>query len=150
FPAAAPPLPTPTPRAESTTPTPTSSDAQIVAALLKRHRLGAAVVGLAIVGALAAVAWVSRRAASNDRVGSESFPSLEIQALTVNSGARFPAISPDGRFVAYTRGTNSVWVRQISVEHEVEVVPAVTGRQCKLLSFTPDGAAIDFVATDKD
>jgi serine/threonine protein kinase len=127
---------------------PISSDAQIVVGVLKRHRLGALVIGLSVIVAVAAVGWVTRKAAASNSVGSASFPNLEIQPVTTDSQARNPTISPDGRFVAYSRRSRSIVVRQIGTEHEVEIVPEVPNRVLKGVSFTPDGSAIDFVALE--
>ena len=61
-----------------------------------------------------------------------------------------PAISPDGRFVAYTAGDVSemlVFVRPIERDHAIPVAPGAAARQFQP-RWSPDGEQILFVTSD--
>jgi serine/threonine protein kinase/Tol biopolymer transport system component len=124
---------------------PASSDVQVIAGLVKRHRVASTVLGALVVGTLAGVP-LSR---DDKRAGtgvSDAFPDLQIQPLTLRGDASFGAISPDGKFVAYVRRNAGMWVRQTATENDVQVAPYVQGRSYQALTITPDGNSVDFVA----
>ncbi len=124
---------------------PASSDVQVIAGLVKRHRLASAVLGIIVVGTLASVPpWRHARRASTGV--SDAFPDLQIQPLTLRGDASVGAISPDGKFVAYVRRNAGMWVRQTATENDVQVAPYVQGRSYQALTITPDGTSMDFVA----
>jgi eukaryotic-like serine/threonine-protein kinase len=74
------------------------------------------------------------------------------QQLTVDAGSNFkPAVSPDGRFIAFvsTRGgTPSIWRMDINGENAVQLAnnEATLGEP----EFTPDGAHIIYYGVDAD
>jgi eukaryotic-like serine/threonine-protein kinase len=81
-------------------------------------------------------------------LGSTVFPHLLLQPLTFSGDVRFPAISPDGRFVAFLR-QDALWIRQVSAasaDQDVLLVPRVEGRTYRQPTITPDGEHVDFVA----
>ena len=113
-----------------------SSDTQLIAGLLWRHRLATALIVLVVViGVVVGSVALSRRGSSVSTVGSDAFPNLQIQPLTLTGDITSGAISPDGKFVAYVRKNAGVWVRQIAVDHDIQVAPFVqdrTYRQCNV------------------
>jgi serine/threonine protein kinase/Tol biopolymer transport system component len=121
-----------------------SSDAHVMVALVKRHRFASGLLGIIVIGALAGAVALSRRINPASTVGSDAFPNLEIQPLTLTGDASFGAISPDGKFVAYVRKKAGVWVRQISVENDIQVAPFVPDRTYDSVTITPDGNSVDF------
>ena len=123
-----------------------SSDTQVIVGLLKRHRLASAVLGVIVVGVMVGAAALSRRGSPASTVGSDSFPHLQIQPLTLTGDITSGVISPDGKFVAYVRKNGGVWVRQISADHDIQVAPFVKDRTYDSVTFTPDVSAIDFAA----
>ena len=55
------------------------------------------------------------------------FRDFEITQLTTTGNAITPAISPDGKYMAYIQpeeGGASLWVRQVATPSNVRVVPA--------------------------
>ena len=133
---------------------PVSSDTQIVAGLVKRHRLalGVAVVGIA--GAIAAAVYFAGNRTPASTSTSSAIP-LQVQPLTFTGNTLLGALSPDGRFVAYLRRETpdavdlSLWVRQLTTESDVQIVPVVPGRTFIGLVVIPDGSYVDFVAQEK-
>ena len=62
--------------------------------------------------------------------------------LTTSGNAERPAISPDGKFVAYIQrdgNATSLWVRQTESGSHVQVVPAQPGVTLLAVTVTPDG-----------
>jgi serine/threonine protein kinase/Tol biopolymer transport system component len=130
-----------------------SADAQLAAALVKRHRgalaVAAAVLMLGIAGAMY---FATRRPApASGNVGGFASVSgdFEIAQLTTTGNALSPAIAPDGRYVAYIQPEGSapdaLWIRQIATASDVRIVPAEAGVKLLAATFTPDGSFVDFV-----
>ena len=133
------------------TPAPASSDGQLVAGLVKRHRLAVALVLLAIAGAVVTGVWPAGRPAQAPPASPTA--TLQIQSLTFTGNASDGALSPDGKFVAYVRREGaefSLWVRQLATQSDVSIVPVVPGRRFVGLVVTPDGSYVDFVAIEKN
>ncbi len=87
-----------------------------------------------------AVSWLGRKTATARPV--------QIAKLTTNGKSVTPALSPDGKYIAYVQedtGKQSIWVRQTSTTGNVQVVaPAEVDYQG--LSFAPDGNFIYYVS----
>jgi Tol biopolymer transport system component len=127
---------------------PASSDAQLIAGLLRRHRLAGAALGIVVVAAIFWFATAARRDTTAGTAGSRAFPKLQIQPLTFSGDAAFGAISPDGKFVAFVRKNAGLWVRQISAANDIQVVPYVKDREYERVTVTPDGNSVDFVIVE--
>jgi eukaryotic-like serine/threonine-protein kinase len=124
-----------------------SSDAQMVAAIIKRHRVAfaavAVLIAVAIGGALygAAARWLGAGVDS-------SFRNAQLVQLTTSGNAEQPAISPDGKYVAYIQWTgddSSVWIRQIATASNVQIVEPAPNAWSGGVTVTPDGNFVDFV-----
>jgi eukaryotic-like serine/threonine-protein kinase len=129
-----------------------SSDAQVVVALIKRHRGAAGVAAAALALAIAGVAYLvmSNRAATRSPAAAltASLRDFEITQLTTSGNALTPAISPDGKYVAYVQqegDASSLWIRQVATPSNVRVVPAAPGANLLGPTVTPDGSFVDFV-----
>ena len=119
--------------------------------LARRHsRVLAAVVG-AIAVTVALVVFLPRDEppASNEPPATPSPPAdLTITQLTTSGNAGRPAISPDGRYVAYVQrdgDASSLWIRQTDTTSNVQIVPPEPGATLVGATFTPDATSIDFV-----
>src|SRR5581483_5801551 len=67
--------------------------------------------------------------------------SMRITRLTAIGKALLPAVSPDGRYVAYVMediGRQSVWIRQVATTSNVQIVPAAEA-DYQGLAFSRDG-----------
>jgi eukaryotic-like serine/threonine-protein kinase len=74
----------------------------------------------------------------------------EITRLTTSGNAILPALSPDGRYVAYVQEQSdgqSLWVRQLATGSNVRLVQAEPGVSIFGSTVTPDGSFVDFVRT---
>jgi serine/threonine protein kinase/dipeptidyl aminopeptidase/acylaminoacyl peptidase len=113
---------------------PTQSSAEYLVGGIKQHRKAVAIALalLLVVGTVAAVGWY--KFAGKAKV--EPFTSIKFTRLT--NGGRVgnavmdgsTSISPDGRYVVFSlndAGKISLWVRQISTNSNVQIVPPADG-----------------------
>ena len=111
------------------------------------------VAGGALLLAAAVLTFSSLRRDSVPGAGAStaagtSLADLQITQLTTSGTAERPAISPDGRYVAYVQrdgDSYSLWLRQTTTTSTVQVVPSQPGVTLLGSTFTPDGTSIDFV-----
>src|SRR5271167_4377682 len=77
--------------------------------------------------------------------------SMEVHKLTETGGIGNAAISPDGRFVVYSRSVNGRWslrLHDLSADGDAEIL-AADGSTPVALAFSADGAHIYFTRDDK-
>ncbi|HEY2381285.1 MAG TPA: protein kinase [Terriglobia bacterium] len=119
-----------------------SSDAAVATALLKRHRAGVAVGAVALVLVLAVVFYtLGTRRTPN---ATTSAPDVQVEQVTSSGDAAQPAISPDGKFVAYvSRG--GLWIRQTATSSNVQIVAPQSESFMRGLTITPDNNFVDFL-----
>ena len=80
----------------------------------------------------------------------ESFRNPQISKLSDDGKSRLPAISPDGKYVAYQSGdagARNIVVRQLETGSSVEIVPK-SGLRILALRFSPDTNYVYFVQGD--
>jgi serine/threonine protein kinase len=73
---------------------------------------------------------------------------LQVAQLTTSGTAERPAISSDGRYVAYVQHEGdaySLWLRQTTATSNLQIVAPQPGVALFGATFTPDGTSIDFV-----
>jgi Tol biopolymer transport system component len=115
-----------------------------VRGLEARRRRIAMIAGGVIVVALggAAAAWLAR-----DRGGAVVRPGRVTSVATTLTLEMDPAISPDGKFVAYVAGppgSYHIRVRQIAGERSVDVSAELPGEHTQP-AWAPDGSQVAFV-----
>ena len=112
----------------------------------------AVAAGVLLLGAAALVVWKLLHdpapAAAPPPSTVPSLADFQVTQLTTSGTAERPAISPDGRYVAYVQHTGddySLWLRQTTTTSNVQIVPPQPGVTLLGATFTPDGTSIDFV-----
>src|SRR5215813_15456571 len=91
----------------------------------------------------------SLNAAKRAGSGLSNSSGLKLEKLTETGQSRQVAISPDGKYVAYTRifgKEMGIWLRQLATNTNVEIVP--TGGLIYALAFTNNGDYLYFVRGD--
>jgi serine/threonine protein kinase/Tol biopolymer transport system component len=129
-----------------------SSDVQIIAGVMSRHR--GVVIGIAalLLLAVVAAAYLATRPGAETLAGDTrtkpSIADLVVEQLTTSGTAGSPAISPDGNYVAYidtgAKG-ESLRVRQVATGSNVEIVAPETGVGLSAPAVTPDGTFVNYV-----
>jgi serine/threonine protein kinase/Tol biopolymer transport system component len=79
-------------------------------------------------------------------------PGLRISAITSRGGINGAAISPDGRYVAYSlifRQQRTLWVHQVATGSDVQILPPQTIPPTGLI-FSPDGNYLYYQSADPD
>jgi serine/threonine protein kinase len=141
-------------------PAPPSSDAQLVVDLVKRHRRSVALVAVLLVGvAIAIAALLPPPAPDNATAGvintaaaPFSLQNATITRLTTTGTAGLPALSPDGRYVAYveTNGKEeSLWIRQVATSSNQRIVESRPRVRIVATTVKPDGDYVDYVTEEQ-
>jgi serine/threonine protein kinase len=122
------------------------------APLIQRHsRALAAVVLVLFVGIVAVILLLRREvqpSPDEPLATPSSIADLQITQLTTSGNAERPAISPDGRYVAYVQRdgkAHSLWLRQTTTTSNVQIVVPEPGVTLHGATFTPDVTSVDFV-----
>jgi Tol biopolymer transport system component/tRNA A-37 threonylcarbamoyl transferase component Bud32 len=124
-----------------------SSDSQVVAAVLWRHR-GKAIAGSALAAVLmfagmyGIVQFVRKSIAPEPHLAS-----MTLAPLTTSGGVNVVAISPDARYVAYVEDEGdsySLWLRQVATASTVRIVAPAPGR-FQGVTFSPNGNYLFYV-----
>jgi Tol biopolymer transport system component/DNA-binding winged helix-turn-helix (wHTH) protein len=92
---------------------------------LNRSVAVAALIAFSVAVVALALVVASRRAGNNGGQVREAFQQVDLAKLTASGNAMFPAISRDGKFVAYAAeddGLQSLWVRQVASGGSAQIV----------------------------
>ena len=107
---------------------------------IKRHKLGAALAVLAVLLIVGAVTfgvykWVNRP------LTKSRFSDVRLTRITNSGNAIDATISPDGKYIVYVlsdRGSQSLYIRQVSAANDKLIVPAAAVGYFGI-TFSPDG-----------
>lgn len=133
----------------------TQSGTQMISTGIRRHKFGAAAVGILIIVILAGFGYgVYRFLSKSGETGSQrTSAAIKTQRLTGEGKAREAVISPDGKFLVYKKAEGeqiSVWIKQIQANSNVQVVAAGEMDSVIALTFSPDGNFVYFNGENKD
>jgi len=138
---------------DETAPIHTTSSAEYIATEIIRHKAGVAIASLILLFVLAGFGYwfFQNRNQQPIQQTNKPAPDIKIQRLTGNGKVSRLTISPDGKFLAYVQnegGLQSLWVKQISTNSNVQVVAPGLVEEYTYLAFTPDGSYIYFNGTN--
>ena len=114
----------------------------------RRSYLTFAVLGVVAMGAVVAALWFARGGRSFSTSISPPVLSRPFKSEKFATGGFVKAaISPDGKYVAYTSetgGKESVWLRQLETSENIQIVPPADERYLSL-TISHDGNSLYFV-----
>ncbi|OLE54523.1 MAG: hypothetical protein AUG51_08015 [Acidobacteria bacterium 13_1_20CM_3_53_8] len=125
------------------------SSAEYIFTEIKRHKRGAALALAALVIAAGAFALIWYKFIRQSKA-TASEHQMKITRLVTGLTGRpgSVSISPDGKYVAYAlydAGKVGLWVRQVSQDTSVQIVPPAEEAWISGTTFSPDGELIYFV-----
>jgi eukaryotic-like serine/threonine-protein kinase len=124
-----------------------ASSGSVLAAAARQHRtgLGAIVVVVLLLVAAAGFGVYSLFFATR----RQPFQSIKVAKVSGTHNAKIGAMSPDGNYLAYvlnTEGNESLWLRHLSSESNVQIIPPQHVAY-SALRFSPDGSHIYYSHT---
>ena len=124
-----------------------ASSGSVLAAAARQHRTGIGatlLIALLLVAAAAfgvySLFFAARR---------QAFQSIKVTKVSGTHNAKIGAMSPDGNYLAYvlnTEGNESLWLRHLSSESNVQIIPPQHVAY-SALRFSPDGSHIYYSHT---
>ena len=125
-----------------------TSSAEYILSEIKRHRRRALLALTILIAAVVGVAFLYKL--SKRKTFAPSV--LKVTQLTTTGKAYGPAISPDGKYVAYHTpgaGGSRLWIRQLATGSNAEVIP-LTKTSYQGLTFSPDGNYLYYAGNKAD
>ncbi|HUS10022.1 MAG TPA: protein kinase [Pyrinomonadaceae bacterium] len=125
---------------QSSPPTGSGGSGQLTAGLGTHKGLTVVLLGLLVIaaGALLFVWW--KQAAT--KVVVRHFQNMRITRVTNEGNVETAAVSPDGKYVAYSleeSGKRSVWTKHLGTGSRVQIVPPTEAYTMKASTFSSDG-----------
>ena len=124
-----------------------ASGSSALATAARQHKTGIGVIALVVLLLVAAASFglyslffAARR---------QAFQSIRITKVSGTHNAKIGAMSPDGNYLAYvlnTEGNESLWLRHLSSESNVQIIPPQRVAY-SALRFSPDGSHIYYSHT---
>jgi len=108
-----------------------------------------AVVTVLVLFIVGVVGWNSLNRRRNNQIAPSAaltLQTMQVERLTAKGKVYDPAISPDGKFLAYTvrdGAKQSLWLRDLATKSETQLIPP-TQMMYGTLSFAPDGGSLYF------
>jgi serine/threonine protein kinase len=131
----------------------TSGAAAIPARRPKRMRPALVLVGIvAVLVVSIAGLWAYNSYRGAEVLTASAFTKTQISRINTDGKVIAPALSPDGKYVAYVSGdpgAKTLVVRQISTDSSVTVVPT-TNLNLANLTFSPEGDYVYYTETRSD
>ncbi|PWT88216.1 MAG: hypothetical protein C5B55_13495 [Blastocatellia bacterium] len=122
-----------------------TSSAEFIFSELKKHRASAVIALVLVVAVVAGGLFLLKYKQSRGSGGN--FLSPQITQLTNFESTIHVAISPDGKYLAHVEsgiGQQTLWIRQIDVSNDVQVVATMKGGYYGI-TFSPDGTSLYYV-----
>ncbi len=111
-----------------------------------RIAVGVAIVAVAALAVAAVVIWRGRSAPASSEA---AFQSMQITAATSTGDTTGAALSPDGRYLAYTRRNNGLWLRLLATGSDVQLLAPQSARYVRNPSVSPDGNYVFYAQSNE-
>lgn len=87
------------------------------------------------------------------RKPTAAFQTMKLTQLTTTGNILEAAISPDGKYVAYTAedvGQQSIWIKQVATGSDVQIVPPAKGFGYLSIAFSADSNYLYFFTSERN
>jgi eukaryotic-like serine/threonine-protein kinase len=124
-----------------------ASSGSVLAAAARQHKTGIGVIALVVLLLVAAASFGIYSLFFAAR--PQAFQSIKVTKVSGTHNAKIGAMSPDGNYLAYvlnTEGNESLWLRHLSSESNVQIIPPQHVAY-SALRFSPDGSHIYYSHT---
>jgi eukaryotic-like serine/threonine-protein kinase len=147
-----------TPRTAEVEAARTVSSAEYLVGEVKRHKKGAfvalALLIMAVIGGITWYKFYGRSQPTQYDRWATPLQAMRISRITTGGKTWNAAISPDGRFIAYTihdADQESLWLRQVTTNTNAQIIPPA-GPESRYvgLTFSPDGDYIYYAFYDRN
>jgi Tol biopolymer transport system component len=128
-----------------------TSSAEYVISQVKRHKTGVLAALAVLVIASTGLAYAIYRFAGRTKPAVIHFQNMKITRLTNEGNVGNAAISPDGKYLAYSvseGGKRSLWTKHLATDSQTQIVPPVEGG-LNPNTFTHDGGYIYYIRRDQ-
>jgi Tol biopolymer transport system component len=128
-----------------------TSSAEFALSEIKRHKRGVVVALGGSLVLLGGIGFGLYKFVIHPRPKPTPFQAITKKKLNTTGNASWPAISPDGKHVAYVvdaAGHQSLWINQVATASNVQIVPPAEVRYGRP-SFSHDGNYVYYVVTEK-
>jgi eukaryotic-like serine/threonine-protein kinase len=125
----------------------TLSGKQLLATGFREHKAGALIIIGVLLVAFAGLAYAIYKFVEPS--GPAPQPTMQLTRLTTDGRNGATSISPDGKYVVYSSGSEhdrSLWVRQTATGSAVQIMPPAVGTY-RGTSFSPDGNHVYYTWT---
>ena len=131
-----------------------TSSAEYLVEQVRSHKWQTALASVGIIALLAAIGFGFYRWMDAKPVPAKAaaFEKTQISRLTTDGKVKIPAISPDGKYVAYLSGelgNRSIVVRQVATDSIVTLVQP-SSFDFRSINFSPDGNYIYYMQLNRD
>jgi Tol biopolymer transport system component len=107
---------------------------------------------IALIIGLAGVAFVLRQFVFPSRTNLAHFQTMKIARVTNEGNVDSVAISPDGKYIAYSleeSGKRSLWTKHLATDSRVQIVAPVESLAMNASTFSPDGGYVYYTRIDE-
>jgi eukaryotic-like serine/threonine-protein kinase len=129
----------------------TTSSAEYVISQINRHKTGVFItLGLFVV--CVGLAYAIYHFAVRTKPAVVHFQNMKITRLTNEGNVGNAAISPDGKYLAYSvseDGKRSLWTKHLATDSQTQIVPPVEAGGLNPNTFTHDGGYIYYIRHDQ-
>ncbi len=126
----------------------TLSGPQVLSSEMRRHKGWTAVIAIALLVMITGFGYgLYRLLAADPKTGDNHSWAIETKRLTGDGKTRSAEISPDGKFLAYSRldgDKESLWIKQVETNSNIQVVEAGTFDRFTGVTFSRDGNFVYF------
>lgn len=135
---------------EGGTPSTRASSAEYIVNELQRHKIAVLLVLFVVAGT--GLAYAVYRFVLQGKPAVTHFQNMKITRVTTEGDVESATISPDGKYIAYSReesGKRSLWTKHLGTGSRVQIAAPVESLAMYASAFSPDGGYVYYTRVDE-